>query len=82
MDSVHGAVDCAGPVHRGLAAIAACLSSSELGLQSLWWPGLPDEGRRTERGARGSRFRAHRGSKGGSASAVVGRALVRVARGS
>jgi hypothetical protein len=53
MDSVHGAVDHAGRVHRGLAAIAACLSSSELGLQSLWWPGLPDKGQRTERGARG-----------------------------
>jgi hypothetical protein len=37
VDSVHGAVDRADPVHHGLAAIAA----------------LPNEGRRRERGARG-----------------------------
>jgi hypothetical protein len=45
MDSVHEAVDHASLVHHGLVAIAACLSSSELSLQPLRWPGLPDEGR-------------------------------------
>jgi hypothetical protein len=53
VDSVHEAVDHAGLVHHGLAAIAACLSSSELGLRLLRWSGLPDEGRRRERGAQG-----------------------------
>jgi hypothetical protein len=37
VDSVHGAVDRAGPVHCGPAAIAACPSSSELGLRPLQW---------------------------------------------
>jgi hypothetical protein len=54
MDSVHEAVDRAGLVHRGPAAISSCPSVPELGLQPLWWLGLPDEGRRRERGARGS----------------------------
>jgi hypothetical protein len=53
MDLVHGAVDCTGLVHRGLAAIVACPSSSELGLRPLRLSGLPDEGWRRERGARG-----------------------------
>jgi hypothetical protein len=44
MDSVHRAVDHAGPVHRGLTALAASPSSSKLGLRPLWWPRLPDEG--------------------------------------
>jgi hypothetical protein len=44
MDSVHGAVDHANPVHRGLAAIAVSPSSSELGLRLLRWSRLPDEG--------------------------------------
>jgi hypothetical protein len=85
MDLVDGAVDSAGPVNHGPAAIAACWSSSELGLLPLRWPWLPDEGRRRERGARGSRFWAHRGSEGDGASAVkaaVGRALAWVAQGS
>jgi hypothetical protein len=63
VDSVHKAVDRAGPVHRGPVAIAACPRSSKLGLQPLRWLGLSDEGRRRETGARGCRFRAHRGSK-------------------
>jgi hypothetical protein len=70
MGSVHGAVDHAGPIHRGPAAIAACLSSSELGLRLLRWPRLPNEGWRREKGARGSRFWAHRGSEGGGVSVV------------
>jgi hypothetical protein len=69
MDSVHRIVDRTDPVHHGPAAIVVCPSSWELGLRSLWWPGLPDEGQRRERGAWGSRFRAHRGSKGGGAVA-------------
>jgi hypothetical protein len=66
-DSIHWAVDRTGLVHRGSAAIAACPSSSELGLRPLWWPGLPDEGRRREMGAQGSRLQAHRGSEGSGA---------------
>jgi hypothetical protein len=53
VDSVHGAVDHADPVHRGLAAIAASLSSSELGLRFLRRLRSPDEGRRRKREARG-----------------------------
>jgi hypothetical protein len=64
MDSVHGTVDHAGPVHRGPVAIVACPISSELNLRPLRLPGLSYEGRRRERGARGSRFRAHQGSEG------------------
>jgi hypothetical protein len=44
MDSVHGAVDRASPVHRGPVAIAVSPSSSELSLRLLRWSGLPDEG--------------------------------------
>jgi hypothetical protein len=69
MDSVHEAVDRAGPVHHGPAAIASFPSLAELSLQPLRWPGLPDEGQRRERGARGSWFRAHRGSEGRGAAA-------------
>jgi hypothetical protein len=69
VDSVQRAVDRAGPVHRGAAAITTCPSSSELGLRPLWRLGLPDEGRRRERGAQGSWFWAHRGSEGGRAEA-------------
>jgi hypothetical protein len=69
MDLVHGAVDRTSLVHRGLVAIVVCPSSSELGLRPLRWLGLPDEGRRRERGARGSRFLAHQGSEGGGAMA-------------
>jgi hypothetical protein len=63
VDSVHGALDHAGPVHRGPVAIASCTSSSKLGLWLLQWSGLPDEGRRRERGARGSWFQAHQAQK-------------------
>jgi hypothetical protein len=61
MDSVHEAVDRADPVHRGLAAIAVSLSSSELGLRLLRWSRLPDKGLT-------ARFRAHRGSEGDGAA--------------
>jgi hypothetical protein len=67
MHSVHGAVDHAVLVHRGLAAISASLSSSELGLRLLRRLRLSDEGRRRKREARGSRFRANRGLEGGGA---------------
>jgi hypothetical protein len=67
MDSVHGAVDCTGLVHRGPATIAACPSSLELALRLLRQSGLSDEGLRRERGAQGSRFWAHRGSEGSGA---------------
>jgi hypothetical protein len=53
VDSVHGAVDRADPVHRGSAAIAASPSSSERGLRLLRWSRLPDEGWRRKREARG-----------------------------
>jgi hypothetical protein len=69
MDSVHGTVDHAGPVHRGPVAIVACPISSELNLRPLRLPGLSYEGRRRERGARGSRFRAHQGSEGDGVAA-------------
>jgi hypothetical protein len=70
VDSVHGVVDRADPVHRGLAAIAASPSSSELGPRLLQWSRLPDEGRRRKREPRGSQFRAHRGSEGGGTTTV------------
>jgi hypothetical protein len=44
VDSVHGAVDRADPVHRGSAAIAVSPSSSELDLHLLRRSRLPDEG--------------------------------------
>jgi hypothetical protein len=69
VDSVHGAVDRANPIHRGPTAIAAGPSSSELGLQLLRRSRLSDEGWRRKREARGSQFRAHQGSKGGGAAA-------------
>jgi hypothetical protein len=65
VDSVNRAVDRADLVHRGPAAIAASPSSSGFGLQLLQRSRLLDEGRRRKREARGSRFRAHRGSEGG-----------------
>jgi hypothetical protein len=88
MDSVHEAVDRAGPVHHGPAAIASCPSLAELSLQPLRWLGLPDEGRRRERGARvpGSELTGARkvverrhisGEGGGGQSAGVGRFRLR-----
>jgi hypothetical protein len=53
MDSVHGAVDHADPVHRGPVAIATSPRSSELSLRLLRWSRLPNEGRRRKREARG-----------------------------
>jgi hypothetical protein len=54
---------------------------------ALWWLRLLDEGRRRERGARGSRFQVHWGSEGGGAMGVGGEgsgggAPVRITRGS
>jgi hypothetical protein len=60
VDSVHGAVDRADPVHRGPAAIAASLSSSGLGLWLLRRSRSPDEGR------------GGRGKHGGPASGLTG----------
>jgi hypothetical protein len=48
MDRVHESVDYAGPVHRGLAAIAALGSSPELGLRPFRCPRAPTEGRAGE----------------------------------
>jgi hypothetical protein len=69
VDQVHGSMDRVGPVHHGPAAIAARGSSSELGLWLLRCSRAPTKGRGRKREARGSRFRAHRGSKGGGAAA-------------
>jgi hypothetical protein len=53
VDSVHGAVDRADPVHHGPAANAMSPSSSGLGLQLLWRSRSSDKGRRRKREARG-----------------------------
>jgi hypothetical protein len=70
VDQVHGSVDHVGPVHHGPAAIAAHGSSPELGLRPLWCPRALTKGRERKREARGSRFRAHRGSEGGDGGAL------------
>jgi hypothetical protein len=82
VNSVHGTVDHADPVHRGPAAIAASPSSSWLGLWLLRRSRSPDEGRRRKREARGSRFWAHQGSKGGGAMMVKVVAVSVLVRGS
>jgi hypothetical protein len=69
VDQVHRSVDRAGPVHHGSVAIAACGSSSELSLRPLRCLRDPTKGRGRKREARGSWFRAHRGSEGGGAAA-------------
>jgi hypothetical protein len=45
VDQVHESVDCAGPVHRGPAAIAMLGSSLELGLRPLRCQRAPTKGR-------------------------------------
>jgi hypothetical protein len=54
VDSIHGAVDHADPVHCGPVPIAVSPSSSEFSLRLLRWLRLSDEGRRRKREARGS----------------------------
>jgi hypothetical protein len=68
MDQVHTSVDRTGPVHHGPAAIAVHWSSPEFGFWPLRCSRAPTNGQGRKREARGSRFRAHRGSKCGGAT--------------
>jgi hypothetical protein len=80
MDRVHESVDCAGPVHRGPAAIAAGErkggpANSMVGLPRLWrrWKGVSPavELRSQEDDDKGT-LRAKRGSVGGAGGFTEG----------